>query len=120
MSDDEDQRFATRQGLFGWKGFGKDKSNQTTKVVVSLFVNYIFVLYAISTLGATDAQGQFHFSAKTIPMEYYLLCGATVLVCLISAGFIRYDDFGTRWTARFFCCGLPALFVVLLPFVWGK
>ncbi|MDA7948430.1 MAG: hypothetical protein MPJ78_13270 [Hyphomicrobiaceae bacterium] len=120
MGDEEDERFSTRQGLFGWKGFGKDKSNQTTILTVSLIVNFLLVLYAVSTLGARDASGQFRFSEESITTDYYVLSGVTVLACAIGAALTKYDDFGTRWAARFFCCGIPALFVVLIPLVAGK
>ena len=115
-----DQRFDRPQGLFGWKGLGKDKSSQTTIATVAAIINWVLVVYTISDLGTKDAAGNFRFTADEITTGYYVLAAVTVAACTVSAMLIRYPDPGSRWGARAFVCALPAALVLILPFMWGR
>ena len=107
------------QGIFGWKGLGKDKTNQTAIATVSAIINWVLAAYTVSELGMKDAAGVFRFTAHHITTGYYVLASATIVACALSAALINFEDVESRWGARVLVCGLPALLVLIPPLVRG-
>lgn len=90
------------------RGLGREKGFQTAVAILILIVNFMIVFYAVSTLGEQDSSGTFRFTAKVIPLKYYLYLGLSLAFGGISTLFIRYPEHHSRWGAR----GLASL---LLP-----
>ncbi len=104
---------------FGILGLGRDPTIQTTIVTIVGVINYVFLLYGISALGGRDDSGTFHFAAD-IPVKYYLLTAGSVFVCIVGGALIQYPESNARWGARVLVGALPAVSLILIPFLWGR
>ena len=112
---DRDQRFPIEQGPFGWKGFGKDPTNQTTIFIVTALINWLLVLYAFSELIVKDGRGGFDRILAS-PL-FYLLSGVVILASAVAFWLIRYKETDARWAARFFASILPVLSIAYLIYI---
>ncbi|WP_417680101.1 hypothetical protein [Roseibium sp.] len=104
---------------FGILGLGRDPTIQTTIVTIVGVINYVILFYGISALGGRDENGAFHFAAD-IPVKYYLLTAGSVFVCIVGGALIQYPESNARWGARVLVGALPAVSLILIPFLWGR
>ena len=94
------------QGLFGWKGLGRDRSWDTTIVTCLMIANVFLLLSAFSALPSDGPPG----------MDFYVFVGLTVLVSALGFGLIRYPDKEAKWGARALVAIVPASLALLLAF----
>lgn len=100
-----------KQGLFGIKGLGADRTTRHTILFLILVANVVTLIYAFDRIREKGDNG---FTTVAPDFTFFALLALSVVFSVISLFLPQYEDAETRFGARAVTSGLPIGAVVIL------